>query len=284
MKILLAGTPEFSVRSFEEVINHFEVVGIITQPDRPKGRGHKVIETPVKQLAKRYGIKIFQPEKIIEIYDELKELDFDIMLTCAYGQYIPQKILDLPKLAALNIHGSLLPKYRGAAPIHYSILNGDAETGVTLMYMVKEMDAGDMIFKASTPIEESYTTGLMFGILSMIAADHITEWLNNIKRGTFKRYPQPQEDVTFSPKITKEECEINKEKTIFEAQRMIKAFNPFPGAFIIRNGKKIKILNYSNSDKGIEYKVKDGLLYITELQVPGKRALNYKEFLKGSKF
>ncbi len=284
MKILLAGTPDFSVRSFEEVINHFDVVGIVTQPDRPKGRGHKVIETPVKQLAKRYGIKTFQPEKISEIYEELKELDFDIMLTCAYGQYIPQKILNLPKIAALNIHGSLLPKYRGAAPIHYSVLNGDAETGITLMYMVKEMDAGDMIFKASTPIEEGYTTGLMFGILSMIAADHIVEWLNNIEKGLFKRHPQPEEGVTFSPKITKEECEINNQKTIFEAQRMIKAFNPFPGAFIMKDGKKFKILNYSNDKEGIEYKVKDGSIYITELQAPGKRALNYKEFLKGSEF
>ncbi|TCG11680.1 methionyl-tRNA formyltransferase [Mycoplasma todarodis] len=284
MKIILAGTPEFSVRSFEEVINHFDVVGIITQPDRPKGRGQKVIETPVKQLAKRYGIKTFQPEKISEIYEELKDMDFDILLTCAYGQYIPQRILDLPKIAALNIHGSLLPKYRGAAPIHYSILNGDEETGITLMYMVKEMDAGDMIFKASTPIEEGYTTGLMFGILSMIAADHITEWLNNIEKGLFNRYPQAKEEVSFSPKITKEECEITSEKTIFESQRMIKAFNPFPGAFIMRDGKKFKILNYSNNQEGIEFKVKDGSIYITELQAPGKKALPYKEFLKGSEF
>ncbi len=284
MKIILAGTPEFSVRSFEEVINHFEVVGIITQPDKPKGRGQKVIETPVKELAKRYGIKIFQPEKISEIYEELKGIEFDILLTCAYGQYIPQKVLDLPKIAALNIHGSLLPKYRGAAPIHYAVLNGDKETGITLMHMVKEMDAGDMIFKASTPIEEEYTTGMMFDILSVIAADNITNWLQSIEKGLYTNYSQDSEQVTFSPKITKEECEINNAKTIFESQRMIKAFNPFPGSYILKDGKKIKVFNYSNEKEGIEYKVKDGSIYITELQAPGKRILNYKEFLKGNIF
>ncbi|CAM9123733.1 methionyl-tRNA formyltransferase [Mycoplasma marinum] len=284
MKIILAGTPQFAVRAFEEVINHFEVVGVITQPDRPKGRGQKVVETPVKELAKRYGIKIFQPEKISEIYDELKEIDFDIFLTCAYGQIIPEKILELPIKAALNIHGSLLPKYRGAAPIHYSILNGDDKTGITLMHMVKKMDAGDMIFKAETPIEESYTTGLMFEILSMVAADNIQDWLKKIEMDTFENIPQDEKNVTFSPKISKDECQIIDKHTVYTAQRMIKAFNPFPGAYIIKGGKKFKILNYSTNSEGIEYKLKDGSIFISELQAPGKKAMNYKEFLKGNEF
>ncbi len=283
MKIVLAGTPQFSVKVFEEVINKFEVVAIITQPDRPKGRGQRVIETPVKHLAKKYGIKIFQPKRIGEIYDELQKMNFDIFLTCAYGQIIPENILKLPRIAALNIHGSLLPKYRGASPIHYAILNGDKKTGISLIYMINKMDAGNILFKVETPIEASYSTGDMFEILSDVAANNITIWLKRIEKGQFIAIEQDPNNVSFSPKIFKNECEITSNKTVFQAQRMIKAFNPFPGAYIIKNNKKFKILNYS-LNKGIEYKLNDGTLFITELQAPNKKVLNYKEFLKGNSF
>ncbi len=282
MKIILAGTPEFSVRTFETIINKFDVIGIITQPDKPKGRGQKVIETPVKELAKRYGIKVFQPWKIKEIEEELRVLDFDILLTCAYGQIIPESILKIPKIASLNIHGSLLPKYRGAAPIQHAVLNGDKATGITLMYMVKEMDAGDILFQDIIPIEESYTSGMLFEIMSVVSADNIVTWLERIEKDQFVAKAQDSKKVVMSPKISKEECEITHEKTTYQAQRMIKAFSPFPGAYILKDGKKFKISNFGT--EGLEYKTKDGTLFITELQAPGKKSLHYKEFLKGNKF
>ncbi len=283
MKIILAGTPLFSVRTFETIISKFDVVAIITQPDTKKGRGQKLTPSPVKELAICHGIKVFQPNKIKEIENDLKALDYDVLVTCAYGQIIPDSILKTAKKIAVNIHGSILPKYRGAAPIQYSILNGDNKTGISLIEMTNKMDAGDILFTAETIIEESYTSGNMFEILSVIAADNIEMWLKQIEEDIFTKIPQNENGVTFSPKITKEDCEIKGTHTLYEAQRMIKAFNPFPGAYIIKDNKKYKILNYGLNE-GIEHALKDGVLYITEIQAPGKKALHYKEFLKGNSF
>ncbi|MCP4337195.1 MAG: methionyl-tRNA formyltransferase [Mycoplasma sp.] len=282
MKIVLAGTPHFSVKVFETVINKFDVVAIITQPDKPKGRGLKILTTPVKQLAQRYGIKIFQPKKIKEIEKELNELNYDILLTCAYGQIIPEQILKTANKIALNIHGSILPKYRGAAPIQYSILNGDSKTGISLIKMTNKMDAGDILFTSETVIENSYTSGDMFDILSVLASESIEQWLERISQDSFTLKKQNEKEVSFSPKITKEQCEITKNHTIFEAQRIIKAFNPFPGAFIMKDNKKFKVFNYGEA--GIEYKLKDGSIFITEIQSPGKKSMSWEVFLKGNKF
>lgn len=177
-KIVLLGTPEFAIKPFKQIIENFNVIAIISQPNKPANRGYQIQETPVAKLAKEYGIKLYQPNKISEIYNQLNELDFDILLSCAFGQYIPMNILELPKIALINIHGSLLPKYRGAAPIQYSLLNGDTETGISLIYMTKEMDAGNIIFSESIPIENTDTSDTLFEKLSELSSLKIVYWLN----------------------------------------------------------------------------------------------------------
>lgn len=272
MKIVLAGSPQISVNTFEKVINNFEVVAIVTQPDKPKGRGMKMEQTPVANLGDKYGIKVFKPNKISEIYDELKSLNFDLFLTFAFGQWIPTSILELGKYKPMNIHGSLLPKYRGAAPIHYAILNGDKEIGITLMEMVKEMDAGAMYFKASKEITEDTTTGEAFNIIDNLASENIIDWINKINSGDVNPIEQGS-DFTLSPKIEKSFGELNNELTIYEAQRRIKGLNPFPGAFIYIDGKRIKIFNYTNEYKDGMLKIKfsDGELNINSFQYEGKK-------------
>lgn len=274
MKIVLAGSPQISVKAFENIINNFDVVAIVTQPDRHKGRGMKMVETPVAELGKKHGIKTFKPEKILSIYDELSLLDFDLFLSFAFGQWIPTKVLSLGKSNPLNIHGSLLPKYRGAAPIHYAILNGDKEIGITLMEMIKEMDAGDMFFKASQPIDENTTTGEAFGIIGNLAADNIVEWLKKVESGDINPEKQP-EDFSLSPKIKKSEAELKEGLTTHEAMRKIKGLNPFPGAYTFIDGKRVKIFNASKEEKPnlIELKFKDGDLYVSEYQYEGKKKI-----------
>ncbi|MGV2392546.1 UNVERIFIED_CONTAM: methionyl-tRNA formyltransferase [Campylobacter lari] len=175
MKILLAGTPEFAVPIFEEVIKHFDVVGIVSQPDRPSVRGRKIVKTPTKLLAEKYGIKCYQPEKIGQIKEELKTLNYDYMITAAFGQFIPDSVLEIAKKMNLNIHGSLLPKYRGAAPIQYSLLNNDAKTGISFMEMVHKMDAGDVYATVEYNILKTDTSKKLFKKLSNLAAQNIVK-------------------------------------------------------------------------------------------------------------
>lgn len=271
MKIVLAGSPEISIKAFEQVINNFEVLAIVTQPDRPKGRGMKMVETPVSALGKKHGIKVFKPEKIKDITKELLDLNFDMFLTFAYGQWVPDEILNFGKYKATNIHGSLLPKYRGAAPIHYAILNGDKEIGITFMQMITQMDAGNMYFKASVPINENTTTGEGFEIISKLAADNIVNWLKLMEQGKYESIPQG-ENFSLSPKIEKSFAELKSDLTIHEATRKVRGLNPFPGAFIIINNKRLKVFNVSKTqvDNSIELKFKDGKIFTVDYQWEGK--------------
>lgn len=274
MKIVLAGSPEISIKAFEEVIKNFEVVAVITQPDKPKGRGMILQETPVSALAAKYGIKTYKPEKISSIKEELEKLNYDLFLTFAFGQYIPNSILEQGKFKPLNIHGSLLPKYRGAAPIHYAILNGDNEIGISLMEMVKQMDAGDVFFKASKSIDKNTTTGDAFNIISDLAFENIVEWLRKVEAGDVS--PTKQGDnFTLSPKIEKNFGELNNSLSIHELDRKLKGLNPFPGTFIIKDGIRIKIYDYSlkESANSISFECKDGLVYFTEYQYEGKKRI-----------
>ena len=271
MKIILAGSPEISVPTFEKVIKEFDVVAIITQPDRAKGRGMKFTPTPVSELGKKYGIKTFKPEKISLIKDELSALDFDLFLTFAFGQWVPTSILGMGKYKPVNIHGSLLPKYRGAAPIHHAILNGDKEIGITLIEMIKEMDAGDMFFKASKEIDDKTTTGEAFEIISDLAKDNIVNWINLIENNEI--FPEKQgDDFSISPKIEKSFAELKKNLTIDEALRKIKGLNPFPGAYIYKNNKRIKIFDAKKNEikDSIPLEFSDGYIYVNEYQIEGK--------------
>ncbi|SJZ40337.1 methionyl-tRNA formyltransferase [Mycoplasmopsis verecunda] len=273
LKIILAGTPNFSVPIFQQVIQNFDVLAIISQPDKPANRGYKLEPTPSKLLAEKYNIPLFQPNKISEIYGQLSKLDFDILLTCAFGQMIPEKVLALPKLGALNVHGSLLPKYRGAAPIQYSLLNGDSKTGITLMYMVKAMDAGDMITKVELDIQPSDTADILFEKLSHLAANNIVAWLNNFANGKYIPVKQDDAQVTFSPKLNKEDALLSPELDIDTAFNKIRAFSSNPGAYYMLNGKRVKIY-YATKEKkpnGIKLDFANGFLWAIDYQFETKK-------------
>lgn len=273
IKIILAGTPNFSVPTFERIINTFEVIAIITQPDKPVGRKKIITSSPVKLLANRYNIKCFSPNKIIEIFDELKEIEFDFFITMAYGQMVPQLILDLPQKASINIHGSLLPKYRGASPIQYSILNGDKETGITIMYMTKEMDAGDILIQTKFPIGPEENADDIFDKMSKICEKNIENWIEIIHNNKVKPIKQEKDKVTFAPKISKEfeELKFDNMKNTFNK---IRALSSNPSSFIFdkKKNKRIKIFkaSYKKNKNAIIIPCTDGELYGIIFQIEGK--------------
>ncbi|TNK81970.1 methionyl-tRNA formyltransferase [Mycoplasmopsis pullorum] len=274
MRIILAGTPEFSVPIFEKIIQNFNVVAIVSQPDRPANRNYKLQPTPTKLLAQKYNIHLFQPNKISEIYDELVELKPDLLLTCAFGQYIPQKVLDIPKYA-LNIHGSLLPKYRGAAPIQYSLLNGDTQTGISLMFMTKQMDAGDVIFQAKLDIDLKDTSDSLFVKMCDLATQNITHWLNKIAQDDFTHTPQNPELVTLSPKLLKEDAQLDLTRPLNEIFNKIRAFSSNPGAYTFIDNKRVKIY-YASLEvvkNALKLECADGVLYATDYQFESKKRI-----------
>lgn len=279
IKVILAGTPEFSVPIFEEVIKNFEVVAIISQPDKPANRGYKLIPTPTKVLAEKYKIKCYQPNKISEIYDELAQLDFDFLLTAAFGQYIPEKILNLPKKAALNIHGSLLPKYRGAAPIQHSLLNGDKKTGINLIYMVKEMDAGNILKSSEIEIVEEDTSDILFNKLSILSAQNITKWLKEIYENNFNEIVQDASQVILAPKLTKEEAQIDLSENSDQVINKIKAYSSNPGAYTFINNKRVKLFNATTKEvkNAIQLSCRDKNIYIYDYQYESKKRVNLLE-------
>ncbi|WP_416322217.1 methionyl-tRNA formyltransferase [Mycoplasmopsis felis] len=277
-KIVLLGTPEFAIKPFKQIIENFNVIAIISQPNKPANRGYQIQETPVAKLAKEYGIKLYQPNKISEIYTELNELDFDILLSCAFGQYIPMNILELPKIASINIHGSLLPKYRGAAPIQYSLLNGDTETGISLIYMTKEMDAGNIIFSESIPIENTDTSDTLFEKLSELSSLKIVYWLNKFISKDFQAVIQNTNEVILSPKLKKEDALLTLDLTKQQAFNKIRAFSSNPGAYLYLNNKRLKIYlaSLNQIKNAIELKFSDGSLWAIDYQYESKKRIKIK--------
>lgn len=277
IKILLAGTPSFSVPIFEEIINKFHVVGIITQPDSKSGRGMKLISSPVKKLAIKYGIKLFQEDNISDIFEELKLIDFDIFLTTAFGQLIPSNILSLSKIGSINLHCSLLPKYRGAAPIQHSILNGDNETGISLIYMIDKMDAGDIIFTKLVKIDEDDSSDTLFEKLSIIGSNEICNWLQLFYNGEFKSIKQNLEKVTFAPKLKKEEALLTKDVSINMINK-IRSYNSNPGAYLFINEKRVKIFSATIRENKNYLKIEalDGFIYSNRYQFEGKKIVHIK--------
>lgn len=279
MKILLAGTPNFSVSTFTKIIENFEVVGLIAQPNKPVGRKQILTEPSTVILGKHHKLKIFQPERINDIFEELKTLDFDVLITMAYGQIIPENILKLAKKGSYNIHGSLLPKYRGAAPIQYALNNGDIETGITFMEMVTKMDAGDILFQEKIKIESDDNLDSMLEKLSTLSSKYIVDWLNKIANNDFQKKPQEESLVTFAPKITK-----NDEQIVFDTMdrtiNKIRSLSSTPGAYIILNSNNQRMKIFKATKQVIknapEIKCSDGFIYAIEYQLAGKR----KVFLK----
>ncbi|OJF89733.1 methionyl-tRNA formyltransferase [Alkalibacterium sp. 20] len=301
-KVIFMGTPAFSVPILEALANSdlCEVSAVVTQPDRKVGRKKQLTATPVKEKAMEYDIPVFQPEKLSGS-DELKavlELRPDLVITAAYGQYVPTSLLHTPKFKAINVHASLLPKYRGAAPIHYALINGEAETGVTIMYMEKEMDAGDIISQRHLTIENSDTVGSLFTKLSVLGRNLLMETLPHVFSREIKAQKQNESEVTYAPMIKPSEEKIEWSKSAEQISNKIRGMNPFPGAYTFLNGQRFKIwkadtLKVANDEKPgtiIELNKNECIvkcenqtaLSLKEVQPFGKPKMQIKDFLAGA--
>lgn len=297
--IIFMGTPNFSVPVLEGLIEHgYEIKAVVTQPDKKVGRKQKITQTPAKIAAEKHNIPVFQPLKLSGS-DEMKqliEMHADFIVTAAYGQFLPTKFLKSVKIAAVNVHGSLLPKYRGGAPIQYSLLNGDHQTGVTIMEMVKKMDAGDMYAQKAIDIEPEDNAGTLFEKLSYVGRDLLLETLPKIIDHTVTKTPQDPEKVVFSPNIKKEQERITRKLSADAANNLIRALNPDPGAYMMVQGKRFKVWKAAvdqektnlEAGKLVSNKGKfaisfaDGtVLDLIELQPTGKKRMNVKNFLNG---
>lgn len=242
MKIVFMGTPDFAAISLEALIEaNYDIKAVVTNTDKPKGRGMKMLYTPVKEVAISKNIPIFQPEKVrnnTDFINKIKEINPDVICVVAYGKILPKEILDIPKHGCINVHASLLPKYRGAAPIQWAVLNGDKETGITTMYMDVGMDTGDMILTEKVQIGENETTGELWERLSKIGGNLLVETLKQIEQGTAPRIPQGN-DFTMAPMLDKEMSKIDWEnKTAEEIKNLVRGLNPIMGAYSYLNGKK----------------------------------------------
>ena len=298
IKVVFMGTPSFAVPILESLIKEYNVVMVVCQPDREKDRKGNVIYPPCKTLALENNIEVFQPLNIREEYQKVLDVEPDIIITAAYGQIIPSIILDYPKYGCINVHGSLLPKLRGGAPIHHAIINGDKEAGVTIMYMDKKMDAGDMISQKSTKIEENTILDDLYNELSLIGRDLLMDTLPSIIEGTNDRIKQNDDEVTFGFNITKEEEKIDFNNSIEDVHNRIRGLSSVPGAYAIINGKRMKIYLSEKTDilsrkepgviedingDGILVNTKDYLIRLKDIKLEGKKRCLVKDFINGIK-
>ncbi|MCP8859345.1 methionyl-tRNA formyltransferase [Latilactobacillus curvatus] len=298
--IVFMGTPQFSVPILEALVAHdYQVLAVVTQPDRKVGRKQVLQQTPVKEAAVRLNLPVFQPEKLSGSQElaDVMALQPDLIVTAAYGQFLPTKLLEAAKIAAINVHGSLLPKYRGGAPIQYAVLNGDSEIGITIMHMAKKMDAGDMIEQASIPIEASDDTGTLFDKLSYVGRDLLLKTLPSIIDQTAPRIPQDEAQVTFAYNITKEQEQLDIEQPATQLVNQIRALRPQPGAWLPINGQRTKLWQATVAEtttdqpagvivainkKDFELAAGNGsVLKITEIQPAGKAKMPVQSFLNG---
>ncbi len=298
-RIVFFGTPAFSLPSLRSLLQGPErVIAIVTQPDREKGRGRKVIPSPVKELALQHGITPLQPEKVRgEAFQErMKGLEPDLIVVVAYGQILPKSLLEIPKYGAVNVHASLLPKYRGAAPIVWAILKGEEMTGVTTMMMDEGMDTGDILLQSEISIGEGETSESLHDRLAALGAQLLVETLRRMKAGDLPRIAQDHSKATYAPPLKKEDGQIDWSKEAVEIDRQVRAFNPWPGAFTVWNGQLLKIyrgevrkgtssqkagaVSWVGSDL-IEVGTGKDAFLIKEVQLEGKRRMTAREFLAG---
>ena len=296
MKVAFAGTPEFAAAALEAILAAgFDVPLVLTQPDRPAGRGMQLQPSPVKRVALAAGIPVHQPEKLRtpEQQTPLADVQADVLVVAAYGIILPQAVLDLPRHGCLNIHASLLPRWRGAAPIHRAIQAGDAETGITIMQMDAGLDTGPMLLSRAEAIHADDTTGSLHDRLALLGADMIVEALRALPGG-LTATPQPADGVTYAAKIGKAEASIDWSRPAVELERAIRAFNPFPGAVATLQQTPVKLWRARAIDAagtpgevllaegaGVIVACGEGALCITELQKPGGKRLPAADFLRG---
>ncbi len=309
MKVLFMGTPDFAEESLKSLVEaKYDIVGVVTNPDKPKGRGMKMVASPVKQYAIEKGLKIYQPEKVrknTEFKEEIKSLNPDVICVVAYGKILPKEILEIPKFGCINVHGSLLPKYRGAAPIQWAVINGDKTTGITTMYMDEGMDTGDMILKQEVEIEEDETTGELWDRLAKIGGKLLVETLKEIEKGTAPRQKQGK-DFTLAPMLSKDMAKIEwNKKTAKEIKNLVRGLNPIMGAYTFLNGKKIKfwkvdiakedeisvenlgflgngVVLLADSKDGLYIKAKEGIIKVLEIQGENAKRMPVQDYLRGN--
>ena len=302
MRIVFMGTPDFASASLQKLIEEdFNVVGVFTQPDKPKGRGMEMSYSPVKELALEHNLPVFQPVKMRDgqALEQIKALEPDILVVVAYGRIFPDDILAVPKYGAVNVHGSLLPKYRGAAPIQWSVLNGDKVTGVSTMYLASEMDTGDVIYTDSTEIGEYETSGELFDRLMRMGAELLVKTLRDIDAGIAPRTPQNHSEATYVGQLDKSICPIDWNRTPREVLKHIYGLQPWPVATMELEGKTYRVFAADYTDNhtdkpagavvsagnnGLEIACAEGnTLMIKELQAPGKKRMSAGDFLRGHK-
>ena len=320
MNILFMGTPDFAKVSLERLYNEkYNIIGVVTNPDKPQGRGMKLTASEVKVFAEEKGLKIYQPIKVrnnVEFLDEIKKLNPDLIIVVAYGKILPKELLDIPKYGCINVHGSLLPKYRGAAPIQWAVLNGDKTTGITTMFMDEGMDTGDILLKKEVEIGKNETTGELWERLSHVGADLLIETLKELEKnnGNIKRIKQEGE-FSIAPMLNKEMAKIDwQEKDANEIHNLVRGLNPIMGAYTYLEGKKIKfwkteviseeeMINkfpefdeykeklskleygtvlYSDDKKGLFIKAKNGILSILNIQGENAKRMPIGDFLRGN--
>ena len=298
LKVIFMGTPTFSVPILEALIENTNVILVVSQPDREKNRKGELLPTPTKMLAEKHNIEVYQPIKIRKEYEKIVNLKPDIIVTCAYGQIIPEVILNCAKYGPINVHGSLLPKLRGGAPIHHAIIDGYDKTGITIMYMDKGMDSGDIISQRKISIGENETLDSLYERMSYLGRDLLMETLPSIIDGTNKRIPQNTEEVTFGLNITKEEEKIDFNRDSISIHNQIRGLSSDPGAYCILDDKRLKVygslLSNEKSKKtpgtiekidktGIYVSTKDNLIIITDIKLEGKKRTLVKDFINGIK-
>lgn len=300
MRIVFMGTPEIAVPSLDRLVNsQHEVCAVVTQPDRPKGRGKKLAFSPVKEFAVANNLEVLQPEKTTDpaFMDRMKEIKPDLIVVIAFGQILKKELLDLPKFACINVHVSLLPKYRGAAPINWAIINGEEKTGVTIMYMDQGLDTGDIISSKEFELDNEITAGQLHDIMMVEGADLLMKTIKDIEEGTNSRVKQDHSKFTYAPMMDKNLGHLDFNKTAQELHNLIRGVNPWPGAWTIYNDQKMKIWkssvldsdkDYSKGEiisvdkKGIQVGCSKGVLLLEEIQMPNKKRMRVEEYIKGN--
>lgn len=301
MRIVFMGTPDFAVPCLRKLVeNEYEVVGVVTQPDRPRGRKKELAAPPVKEAAISLGIPVYQPEKLRENgVEDILQLQPDLIVTAAYGQILPKEIIDYPKYGCINVHASLLPKYRGGAPIHKSIIDGEKETGVTIMYMVEKLDAGDMLSQVRVPIEEEDHVGTLHDKLSAAGSQLLLETIPRLIAGEITPVPQDESKVTYAWNIKREDEALHWDKTARQLFNQIRGLCPWPVSYTRLQGQvmkvwKSKVLEETKgnpqeagtilavSTEGIDVQTGQGILRLLEVQPAGKKAMKVSDFLRGN--
>ena len=296
IKVVFMGTPSFAVPVLEKLIENYNVIMVVCQPDRAKDKKGNIIYLPIKELALKNNIEVYQPLKLSSEYEYIIEKNPDIIITCAYGQILPSSLLDYPKYGCINVHGSLLPRLRGGAPIHHAIINGDKETGITIMYMDKKMDAGDIISQRSIEIKNTDNLDSIYSSLSTLGSELLIETLPSIINGTNNRIKQNENEVTFGYNISKEDELINFNDSAINIFNKVRGLCSIPGASCYYNGKRLKIYEVEVTNKlskDIPGKIvevnkdsfvvttKDYLIKIKDIKLEGKKRCMVSEYLNG---